>query len=91
MEMDGEILLPSGPFNFEELYSPHFLWFKINSSSFQACLFQGPNTGRGGGGNHRPPNGVDQLFPPGNRQDLTFGSLKTGPKKEDEFVATRVL
>jgi hypothetical protein len=26
------VLSPSGPFNFEQLYSPHFLRFKINSS-----------------------------------------------------------
>jgi hypothetical protein len=38
---------PSGPFSFEQFYSPHFLWFKINSLRFQTCLGQGPNT-RGG-------------------------------------------
>jgi hypothetical protein len=50
MKMDEKIVLsPSGPLNFEQLYSPHFLWFKINSSIFQAYLGQGPNT-RGGEG-----------------------------------------
>jgi hypothetical protein len=44
MEMDEKIVLSlSGPFNSEQVYSPHFLWFRIISSKFQTWLGQAPN------------------------------------------------
>jgi hypothetical protein len=89
--MDKKIVLSlSGPFSFEQLYSPHFLWFKINSSWFQAYLGQGPNIR--GGGVPRP-----QTTPRGRPTTSTsqptrldINTMNTGPQKGDEFGAVCV-
>jgi hypothetical protein len=68
-----------------------FCGSKLTHRDFRLALVRDLIQEGGGCLNHRPSYVADQLFPLSNRQDLTFGTVNTGPQMEDEFTATCVL
>jgi hypothetical protein len=88
--MEQLFLSPSGSFNSEQLYSPNFLSFKINSSKFQACLGQRPfiRGGEGDSTTDHPTWQTNYLISQVPRLDIWHN---TGPQKEVELTATCVL